>query len=274
MRKKGKESSLIPVNSTLNNSLAGTLATLNNIAFSHPNVPAFVQMEANIRAALYPISILSQSFAKTYKIAEIQAWGFKQGEIISQLSRLQKIPFSKIAETLNTSLEALRFREFDLQELYEEESEFSQELIITETIQIRKLIRQIYLDNQFLFQLASRKFEEVIAELFDNKGFDVELTKQTRDNGYDILALKRIGGLPVKFLVECKKYAPNRPIGIDFIRSFCDVIEQEKANKGIIVTTSYFSPESKERQEKEGHILDLKDKTDIILWMEEYLGIK
>lgn len=37
------------------------------------------------------------------------------------------------------------------------------------------------------------------------KGFEVMLTKQTRDGGYDILALKLNRDFHLKFLVECKR---------------------------------------------------------------------
>ena len=113
--------------------------------------------------------------------------------------------------------------------------------------------------------------EEVIAELLYGKGFEVEITKQTRDNGYDIIAVNSINGFRNKYLVECKRYGPKRPIGIDIIRSFCDVLKEEKANKGVIFTTSYFTKPSIERKEKEGHLLDFKDRGDIIQWVKEYI---
>ncbi|MEQ8627080.1 restriction endonuclease [Ekhidna sp.] len=132
----------------------------------------------------------------------------------------------------------------------------------------KKIIREVYRDNNFLNDLHHRRFEEMIAELLRHRGFEVELTKQTRDGGYDILALNNVRGFPIKFLVECKRWSDN--VGIDIIRSFCHVISDEKANKGIIVTSSYFSSEVIAKSEKEGHILDLENRDSVIDWVTDY----
>lgn len=146
-----------------------------------------------------------------------------------------------------------------------------EESIITESHRLKKIITNIYAENEIIYSVDPRKFEEIIAELLYHKGFKVELTKQTRDNGYDILALQDLNGFPLKFLVECKRYAKKRPVGIDIIRSFSDVIKEEKANKGIIFTTSYFTKDSKKRKDKEGYILDFMDRLEIMKWIEEYI---
>ncbi|MDW3195481.1 MAG: restriction endonuclease [Cytophagales bacterium] len=131
------------------------------------------------------------------------------------------------------------------------------------------IISDIYKDNNLLDIIEPRQFEEVVAELLQSEGYDVELTKRTRDGGYDIIALKMAsGGLPLKFLVECKRHKSK--IGIDIIRSFCDVIREENANKGIIFTTSYFSTESIKRQQKMGTILDFQNRKDVIDWVIKY----
>lgn len=93
------------------------------------------------------------------------------------------------------------------------------------------------------------------------QGFEVELSKQTRDNGYDILALKNVIGLsPVKYLVECKRYAEKRKVGVELIRSFKEVLQTENANKGIIATTSYFTKPALIKQNEIPYLLDLRIK--------------
>lgn len=145
------------------------------------------------------------------------------------------------------------------------------EIIFSETTRIKELIFQIYLNNEKLFQVNPREFEKIIAELLYSKGFDVELTKQTRDNGYDILALKYVDDFsPIKYLVECKKFNPSRKVGVEIIRSFKEVISTEQANKGIIVTTSYFSSEAIKKQKETPLLLDYKNKDDVIEWVNNY----
>ncbi len=62
-----------------------------------------------------------------------------------------------------------------------------------------------------------RRFEEVVAEIFDGFGYEVELTKRTRDGGKDIVAIKRCEA-NLKFLIECKRPEPGNPVRIAAVR--------------------------------------------------------
>ncbi|MCD0456789.1 restriction endonuclease [Chryseobacterium sp. LC2016-27] len=147
----------------------------------------------------------------------------------------------------------------------------TKQVILDETARIKQIIFEIYLNNEQLYKLQPREFEQLIAELLYNKGFEIELTRQTRDNGYDILAMKYINGFsPIKYLVECKKYAENRKIGVEIIRSFKEVLSTEQANKGLIVTTSYFSRDAIKKQQETPLLLEYKDKDEVINWVNEY----
>ncbi|OPC62431.1 hypothetical protein BAY13_06315 [Elizabethkingia bruuniana] len=148
-------------------------------------------------------------------------------------------------------------------------------IIIDVSYQIRDILFEIYLNNEQLYKISPREFEKVIAELLYNNGFEVELTKQTRDNGFDILALKYVDNLsPIKYLVECKRYKPDRKIGIEIIRGFKEVIQTEQANKGLIVTTSYFSADAIRKQKETPYLLDYKDKDELMNWVSEYYNQK
>lgn len=148
-------------------------------------------------------------------------------------------------------------------------------IIITETYRVKEIIREIYLNNVKLFSIHPREFEKIIAELLYNQGFDVELTKQTRDNGYDILALKYIDNFsPIKYLVECKRYSEKNKVGIEIVRSFKEVIATEQANKGIIVTSSYFTSDAINKQKETPYLLDYKNKDEVINWVNEYMNKK
>jgi len=145
-------------------------------------------------------------------------------------------------------------------------------VFLNETSKIQHIIFDVYLNNQQLFFLSPRDFEKMVAELLSNKGFDVELTKQTRDKGYDILALHHniVGFAPVKYLVECKRFNEQRKVGVDIIRSFKEVLLTEQANKGLIITTSYFSKDAISKQQMTPLFLELKDKNDVMQWISEY----
>lgn len=167
---------------------------------------------------------------------------------------------------------------YDLSKIVEaaDESEDARKIIlpklITEAKNIKDVIKDIYANNTILFNIAPRKFEELIAELLYKKGFSVELTKQTRDGGHDIIALSTDhAGMPLKYLVECKRYRRDRKVGIDIVRSFCDVIREHGVNRGIIFSTSYFTKDARDRQKAMSLLLDLKDHDDAINWVKDYV---
>jgi restriction system protein len=94
--------------------------------------------------------------------------------------------------------------------------------------------------------MTSREFEEFIAQIFSKHGFSVELTQRTRDGGRDIVAIRSDLGLRSKYIVECKRYAPNRPIGVELVRNLYGVQQQEGANKSVLATTSRFTKDAQE----------------------------
>lgn len=144
-------------------------------------------------------------------------------------------------------------------------------ILLHEANRLRDTIHGIYRDNSLLYKLKPREFEEVVAELLRNKNFEVELTKQTRDGGFDLIAVQNLAGVPLRFLVECKRHRENRPIGVDIIRSFSNVIQNHDANMGLLFTTSYFSPDARQHAEQYmPYRLDFKDKQDILSWVKAY----
>jgi restriction system protein len=88
--------------------------------------------------------------------------------------------------------------------------------------------------------IPPRKFEELVAAIFRNNGFDVTLTPETRDGGIDIFAVqKNVFGGDLLHLIECKRYAANNKVGIGVVQRLAGIVDQYRANRGIIVTTKY-----------------------------------
>jgi|GEM_PF-6965987 len=92
-----------------------------------------------------------------------------------------------------------------------------------------------------IYHLSPREFEELVAELFKREGYEVELTKQSRDGGKDIIAQRRtIAGFEL-LTIECKRYAKGNKVGIDVIQRSNGVRDEMQATKGVIATTSFFT---------------------------------
>jgi len=121
-----------------------------------------------------------------------------------------------------------------------------------------------------LHQLNPRKFEELVASILKDFGFEVELTQQTRDGGRDILAYMRNAVVQFLTFVECKRYAPENKVGVGIVRQVTGVHYLYKADKSLIVTTSSFTKDAIEEAKKIEHELSLKDYQDIRAWLSRY----
>lgn len=132
-------------------------------------------------------------------------------------------------------------------------------------------IMKLLVDNpKFLYQISDRDFERLIAEIFALKGFEVELTAQTRDGGKDIIAFYRDQlGFRTKYIVECKRYAWHNPVDISLVQRLEGVRHSLDAHKGILATTSRFTQPAIDWSRIERNVwnLELKDYSDIVGWL-------
>ena len=162
-------------------------------------------------------------------------------------------------------------------ELYD----LNQQLILPEKELITEVKPRIMLANQALvenlrqqpdsmYQLQPRKFEELIAELLADLGYDVELTPATRDGGKDILAQMTTPHGDVLCLVEVKKHRADRPVGVELVRQLYGTLVDADATSAMLVTTSSFSSDARMFQQRHQFKLALKDYADIVRWIDGY----
>ena len=100
-------------------------------------------------------------------------------------------------------------------------------------------------DPEALRKIDPITFEKVVAELFEDEGYEVFLTPPRADGGKDIYVYKKDPITNLMFLVECKRYVPPNTVGVEIARRLYGVVQHERANAGIIVTTSYFTKPAK-----------------------------
>ncbi len=118
--------------------------------------------------------------------------------------------------------------------------------------------------------LSPRQFERLIADILREQGFDVELTPATRDGGVDIYAHLRNRTCAFLTLVECKKFAPGNPVGIDVVQRLYGVQHSQRANKSLLVTTSSFTKPAIIQCKSYAPLMELKDYDDLKGWLAEY----
>lgn len=122
-----------------------------------------------------------------------------------------------------------------------------------------ELIRRLAERPELMRELNPRKFEELIAELLRDKGYEVTLTPRTRDGGRDILAIKREDIGTALTLVECKRHAADNRVGVGIVRGLYGVVSADQATRGLIATTSYFTRDARAFRDKVEYRLSLAD---------------
>lgn len=122
-----------------------------------------------------------------------------------------------------------------------------------------------------LYELEPRRFEILVAELLSDMGYEVELTPESRDGGRDILAAFTLPHGKILTLVECKRFRPDRKVGIDILERFLWVLDRkDKASCGLIATTSYFSSDAIATEREYQWRLRLRDFDGLQEWLSKY----
>ena len=103
---------------------------------------------------------------------------------------------------------------------------------------------QILSYPQSVYDLQPHEFEQLVADVYRRHGFNAQVTQRTRDGGKDITATCEIGGVVFRTYFECKRYAPNNPVGVDVVDRLYGVMDKDRIDKGIIVTSSYFTQDA------------------------------
>jgi HJR/Mrr/RecB family endonuclease len=134
----------------------------------------------------------------------------------------------------------------------------------------KELLFLISQNPNLLYQLGPRKFEELIAKLFSDQGYEVSLTPTTRDGGYDLLAKISNGITSIVVLAECKRYQKENKVGVEIVRGLYGVTEAHRANQGLIITSSYFTKDAREEQLRIGNRIGLKDFNNLVEWLKPY----
>jgi HJR/Mrr/RecB family endonuclease len=132
-----------------------------------------------------------------------------------------------------------------------------------------RLVEYFARHPQEMKSMDRRKFEELIAEIFDGFGYEVELTQQTRDGGRDIIAVRR-REVHTRYLIECKRPDPGTPVGIRPVRELFGVKTDERATKAILATTAYFSRDALLFFDRNRWEMEPRDYDGIVEWLKMY----
>jgi hypothetical protein len=142
-----------------------------------------------------------------------------------------------------------------------------QEHLDSLTVPWRSVRRYLSASPSLLHKLPPRDFERLVAEMYRDHGWDVELTAASRDGGYDLVALRRVEPQEIRVLVEVKRYDPRRPVGVSLIRSLYATRTIQKASQVVLATSSYVSRYAKtEFRTAIPHELSFIERDELLEW--------
>ena len=116
----------------------------------------------------------------------------------------------------------------------------------------------------FLMDMDPVAFERHVMSFFEKDGHPTGLTARSNDFGVDGYVFHPDGVI----VVQCKRNGADNPVGRPTIQQFKGVIEEQRAFKGYVVTTSRFTDEAKESAAKSNRIL-LVNGEDLVRWHKE-----
>jgi len=153
--------------------------------------------------------------------------------------------------------------------LYEDNATDKTKLQVVSNEYWRQIIQQLERRPELMRSMPPRKFEELVAELLVREGLRVTLTPQVRDGGRDILAALNSPTGEHLYLVECKRYSQDRPVGVELVRQLYGVVEIERATAGLLVTTSSFTAGAVKLQNNIAHRISLRDYDGLVTWIKK-----
>lgn len=137
------------------------------------------------------------------------------------------------------------------------------------------IIQQRYFHHanprEALLSLRPYEFEYLVALLFEKMGYQVSVTKATRDGGIDVVARNTERGKTEFILIQCKRYESNIPVSA--VRELLGVVSRMQANKGVVVSTSGFTSQAK-REARETSRSELIGFSELNILLNQHMGAR
>jgi len=101
-----------------------------------------------------------------------------------------------------------------------------------------------------LQEMDDYEFEHLIANLWEEMGYQTEVSQQSQDKGVDVRAINQQGE---KHLIQAKRHGPGSKVSQPKIQQYGSLYRQENnVDKVYVVTTNEFTPQAKEIADKIG----------------------
>jgi len=126
-----------------------------------------------------------------------------------------------------------------------------------------------YLDRNFeqIGNIHWRKFEGLTGEFFAREGYKIDMGPGRNDDGIDlrIYPATEIENAPPLIIVQCKRVKAK--IDKALVKSVYADVLHERADSGLIVTTSYLSPGAEHMRTARGYNVEAADRMTLRQWI-------
>lgn len=124
-------------------------------------------------------------------------------------------------------------------------------------------------DRPNLMELSPGEFESLVTNLFEKMGLQTRLTRPSRDGGVDCVAWDMRPILGGKVVIQAKRY--KNTVGVSAVRDLYGTMQNERATKGILVTTSGYGTASFEFAGDKP--MELLDGSNLLSLLKDLAGI-
>ena len=121
-----------------------------------------------------------------------------------------------------------------------------------------------------LVELTPDAFEQLVTNLFNQMGFDAHPTRTSKDGGVDCIAYYKKSIVGGKYIIQAKRW--THTVQVDAVRDLFGAMDHERANKGILITTSKFAPAC--WKFADGKPMELIDGSNLLALIEQYTNLK
>ena len=126
---------------------------------------------------------------------------------------------------------------------------------------------------ELLTSLDWRKFEELLADILETFGYQIELTQSTKDGGIDIIALERNEEFGLnKYLLQAKRW--RHSVGVEPVQRLLFCHDYYRATRSCLATTSQFTKGAWRLHQEYEWRLSLKERRDLWEWIRKALELK
>nr|WP_232328504.1 restriction endonuclease [Kibdelosporangium sp. MJ126-NF4]CEL22754.1 putative tellurium resistance protein [Kibdelosporangium sp. MJ126-NF4]CTQ89893.1 putative tellurium resistance protein [Kibdelosporangium sp. MJ126-NF4] len=121
-----------------------------------------------------------------------------------------------------------------------------------------------------LVEMRPFEFEVLVKQLFEAMGMKSWATQASRDDGVDAVVVNEdpiMGGLCV---VQAKRY--RKVVPVEAVRALAGVMDDKRASRGVLVTTSWFGKATVDFASRHGRI-QLIDRGELKFLLSKHLGL-